>query len=303
MRIIFFGRRKITTDAIKYVLDLGHEVALVITHDAERDRIYGPLVSEFCEMRGIPNIRFDGKIDPEIIKAAKPDIIFSLYYSKIIKQDILDIPPLGCINVHPAMLPVGRGPAPTMWNVLRGDKFAGATIHYMVEDVDAGDIIDQKVVKINGRTGFQLNWDLMEVCFDLLKKNFQSICDGTNSRIPQNHDEAEYCLPFKTSIRFISWGDPDAAINNIKAFTKPYEGALTHTAKDELVLIWKGHKLSKRISLKPPGYFELTSDGILVQTNTLPILITEYDIINTLRNKGRFVSGPPVAEDKYPSRH
>jgi methionyl-tRNA formyltransferase len=298
MRIIIFGCRKITSDAIAHVLKMGHEIPLVVTHDEERDRIYGsPLVSEFCDLNGIENIRFSKKVDAQLIEDKKPDLIFSIYYRKILRQNVLDIPKLGCINIHPAILPKGRGPAPTMWNILQGDEFAGSTIHYMVEDVDAGDIIDQKIIRINNRTGFELNMDLMNACYELFVNNFDLICAGENNRVPQNHEDAEYCLPFKETLKYVYWGYPDNVLNAIRAFTKPYDGAIAYTVKKEKILIWNGVKLNSRDSLKPPGWFEVTGGGIVVQTNTLPILITEYDLISdTLREKGRFVSGPPVAE-------
>jgi methionyl-tRNA formyltransferase len=298
MRIIIFGCRKITSDVIKHVIDSGHEIPLVVTHDEERDRIYGsPLVSEYCDLNDIDNIRFDKKIDTQLIYDKKPDLLFSVYYRKILRQSVLDIPRLGCINIHPAILPKGRGPAPTMWNVLNGDEFAGSTIHYMVKDVDAGDIIDQKIIRVNNRTGFDLNRDLMNVCYELFVNNFNLICGEKNNRVPQSHSDAEYCLPFKTSLRYVSWGDPDSVINAVRAFTKPYDGAISYTDKKERILIWECIKLNSRESLKPPGCFEITDDGIVVQTNTLPVLITKYDIISeALRKNGRFVSGPPVME-------
>lgn len=296
MRIIIFGCRKITSDIIRYVIDSGHEVPLVITHDEERDRIYGnSLVHEFCDRSGIDNMRFDKKVDANIISEINPDIIFSIYYRKILKQNTLDIPRLGCINIHPAILPKGRGPAPTMWNILNGDEFAGSTIHYMTEDVDAGDIIDQKIVRVGNRTGFELNRDLMNECYELFVKNFEDICNGTNNKISQNHDDAEYCLPFKVNLRYLSWKTPDNIINTIRAFTKPYDGAIAYTAKNQKIVVWKGTKLNKRNSLKPPGFFEITNDGIIVQTNTTPILITEYDTLTGILPKSsRFVSGPPT---------
>jgi methionyl-tRNA formyltransferase len=294
-KIIVFGCRAITVDIIKYLIDNNYEIQLVVHHDEDRDRIYGSmLVSEYCNVNNINNIRFDKDIDAELIKSLQPSIIISSYYRKILKADILNIPIMGCVNVHPAALPVGRGPAPTMWNVINGDKYAGATLHYMVEGVDAGDIVDQRIIRVDDRTGFELNRDLMYVCYDLITSNIKSLCNGTNKRITQNHDNAEYCLPFKKTLRYLTWDNPDKILNSIRAFTKPYDGAIAHTAKNERVVVWSATKLLKRNSFSPPGYFEKTPDGIIVQTNTSPIIITDYDIISSeLRNTGRFISGAP----------
>ena len=295
MRVIIFGCRSITNSFIDLVLKNGDEIPLVVTHDEERDRIYGKtLVKEYCDTMGLENIRFDKKIDAKAIKSKNPDVVFSIYYRRIINSDILEIPSMGCINVHPAMLPKGRGPAPTMWNVLNGDEFAGSTIHYMVEGVDAGDIIDQVSIKIGNRTGFELNRDLMYSCYDLLERNYKPILQKANKRIPQVQGDAEYCLPFTKSLRYMIWDYPDKILNQIKTFTKPYDGALTYTAKGEKIIVWSAKKISTRDSLKPPGWFELQKDDcILVQTNTTPILITDYSLItDKIRNSGRFISGP-----------
>lgn len=297
VKVVVFGCRSITVDIIKYLLNNGYDVPLVITHDEARDCIYGNiLVSDYCIANNIPNVRFEKDIDPNVIMAAQPDIIISSYYRKILKANILNIPRLGAVNVHSAILPKGRGPAPTMWNVINGDEFAGATLHYMDEGIDSGDIIDQKIVRINNRTGFELNRDLMYACYDLVVNNFSSICNRSNKRMKQNHDDAEYCLPFKKSLRYITWDNPDRVLNTLRAFTKPYDGAIAYTEKGERILAWSGTKLSQRNSLKAPGFFEKVDGGIVVQTNTLPVLIKDFEIVNSLRNSGRFVSGPPVME-------
>ena len=302
MKVLIFGCRKIAFDAINHISDNyknSCEIVGVVTHDAERDRVYNDvLVSEHCDNLGIPWVRFDGKIQKDVIEKFNPDIIFSLYYRKILKQEILDIPEMGCINIHPALLPKGRGPAPSLWNVLNGDEYAGTTIHYMVEGVDAGDIIDQKKVRIGEMTGYDLNVCLGELGFELFKDNFEAIISGENKRTPQNHAEATYCIPFAKNLRYLYWDDPDLVLRRFKTFTKPYDGAIAYVKGKFKLLAWEGKKLSERKSLKPPGFYELTEDGILVQTGALPVLVTDWDILEgKFKNKGRFNFGPPLGED------
>ncbi len=303
MNIIIFGCRKITVDVIKYIKlhYAQHTISLVINHDEERDRIYdSELVQDCCNTFNIPTIKFeDGhKIDAEIIKKYCPDIVFSFYYRRILAQTILDIPHMGCINIHPAILPKGKGPAPSLWQILQGDTKAGVTIHYMVSEVDSGDIIDQTIINIGERTGFELNRDLMEIGFELFKCNFDSIIFGTNKSIPQDPIEATYCLPFSKSLRYIYWDDPNKILRQLRAFARPYDGAISRTSSDLIVKFWKGQKLAIRNSLKPPGCWEIIDGNLLVQTCTMPILFTDWDLVNsnnTLKSTGRFVSGPPVA--------
>jgi len=249
MRILIFGCRKITIDVINYITEYYEnkcKLVGVVTHDAERDRLYhDTLVSERCDELGIPWVRFDGVIDKDIIKGFAPDLIFSLYYRKILKQNILDIPKFGCINVHPAFLPEGRGPAPSLWAVLNGEEFGGSTMHYMVEGVDAGDIIDQKMAKIRGMSGFDLNVYLSDCGFEIFKKNFEDILAKTNKRTPQDHDKATYTLPFQKSLRYIFWNDPENILCQLLAFAKPFDGALTWTSKAAKIIIWGGTNTSQ----------------------------------------------------------
>ena len=84
----------------------------------------------------------------EEIKALKPDLVCVVSYGVILPKSFLKIPPLGCVNVHPSMLPKYRGSAPIQWAILNGDKTTGVTIMYLNEQMDAGDIISQQEVNI-----------------------------------------------------------------------------------------------------------------------------------------------------------
>lgn len=297
--IVIFGCRKVTIDIIGHIRNNYGDrckISMVVTHDSERDRIYYPvLVSEYCESNGIPWIRFGAEIDADVIRELEPDLILSIYYRRILKKAILDMPSMGAINVHASMLPHGRGPAPSLWNILNGDEFAGSTLHYMTEGVDAGDIINQKQIPINNMTGYELNMKLGGVGAEIFKSSFKDILDGTNPRIEQDQSKAQYCLPFKTSLRYISWADPDSVLNQIRAFAKPFDGALAWTSSECRLSVWEAKILPVRDSLKPPGFFERDGENVVVQTGTLPILITKMDVIDgVLKNKGRFISGPPI---------
>lgn len=299
IRVVIFGCRKIAVDVIDYITKHYSDrckIVGVVSHDEERDLVYhNKLVSEFCDDISIPWVRFDDNIEKNVIDNFAPDLIFSLYYRKILKQEILDIPKMGCINIHPAFLPEGRGPAPSLWNVLNGEEYGGSTMHYMVEGVDAGDIIARQKVEIGNMSGADLNVYLSELGFNLFKENFVSVLEGTNNRVPQNHDKATYTLPFKKSLRYISWDKPEQILNQLRAFAKPFDGALTWTTKGTKVIIWKAKILPERRSFSAPGFFETVNNGFIVQTCTLPMLVTEMDVVEgTLKKKGRFVSGPPV---------
>jgi methionyl-tRNA formyltransferase len=233
-----------------------------------------------------------------VIKKMRPDVAFSAYYRLILKDPVLNIPKLGCINIHPGYLPKDRGPAPSLWNILNGDEYAGTTMHYMVEPVDAGDIIAQKRVTINDMTGYELNKYLMELGFQLFVENFDLIMRSKNQRIPQNHDDATYTLHFAKHLRYLHWDDPRRVINQLRAFAPPFDGALAYTKKCKINMM-AGRIMPRRDSFSAPGFFQTTEGGIIVQTCTLPVLISDYTVLEgILPPKGRFASGPPLQEEK-----
>jgi methionyl-tRNA formyltransferase len=300
MNVVIFGCRKITIDMIDYIFKNHpeHTISGVVNHDFERDRVYDKmLVAEKCAELSIPTVRFEKNVDVGAIEKMNPDVIFSAYYRLILKAPVLNIPKLGCINIHPGYLPKDRGPAPSLWNILNGDEFAGTTIHYMVRSVDAGDIIDQKRVSINDMTGYELNRYLMNLGFKLFTDNFDLIMRKKNNRIPQNHDEATYTLHFAKHLRYLHWDDPNRVINQLRAFALPFDGALAYT-KNCKVNMFAGRIMPRRNSFSAPGFFNVIDGGIEVQTCTLPVLISDYNVISgTLPQKGRFLSGPPLQEE------
>ena len=223
-RILIFGCQAIAIDIIQMVRGFesvgfwndGYvfpKLVGVVTHDEERDKIFQhESVSEYCFVNSIPSIRME-KVSSEVIAALDPDIIFSVYYRKIIPKSVLKIPRLGCINIHPGMLPKYRGPNPTYWSVRNGDLVAGTTIHYMDEGMDTGDIIAQKGVAIRNMTGYELNNQMMKVGADLFRDNFVDIMCERNNRIPQKNSLAMCVIPFKNNFRYIDWNQSQKIIH------------------------------------------------------------------------------------------
>jgi len=291
--IIVFGSRKITIDIIEYILSsTNHKIVYVSECDAERDRVYGSeLVGEYCLKKRIVCGNSESIIDCSLMR---PDIIFSAYYRKILKRDLLLVANMGCINIHPAFLPQYRGPAPSLWNILKGEITAGSTIHYMVENIDAGDIIDQKKLEIGDRTGFELNRDLMNLGFELFVDNFNDIMCGISNRSPQDNDKATYCLPFCNNMRYMVWGASKDVRQQVRAFAPPYEGAITYTLGGMFVIINNVEIMDKRLSMKPPGSYFIKDNVIYIETcdKTVVSYNWKHDR-GIIKHSGRFVSGPP----------
>ena len=147
MRILFMGTPDFAAVSLKRLVEDGHELCGVFTQpDKPRNRnkvTFSP-VKEYALSHGLtvyqPTKLRDGTA-LELVRSLAPELIVVVAYGRILPKDILDVPPLGCVNVHASLLPKYRGSAPINWAMLNGDTETGVSIMYMAEELDAGDVI------------------------------------------------------------------------------------------------------------------------------------------------------------------
>ncbi len=145
------------------------------------------------EVKGfwVGNLRDEASLSP--LKSFQPDVIIVAGFSIILKAPVLSIPEKGCINLHPSLLPKYRGPEPFYWVLKNQEKETGITIHYMVEKIDAGDIIQQASFPIApGDNENSLLEKTIPLAGKLLKKVVQQLDSDTIDRRPQNEADASY---------------------------------------------------------------------------------------------------------------
>ncbi len=200
MRVVFMGTPDIAATCLKKIIEDGFEVVGVYTQpDRPKNRgmklAFSP-VKEVALEAGIPvfqpeNFREDK--DVEDLRGLKPDVIAVVAYGRILSQRVLDIPQLGCINIHASVLPAYRGSAPYQWAVLDGLKETGVTAMYLCREMDAGDIIDISKTPIDeNETAGELLDRLAVLGADLLSKTLSRIETGDISRTPQDGTKATY---------------------------------------------------------------------------------------------------------------
>lgn len=273
-KILFFGCQSMGLNCLKYLLSEGNNIVGVVTSESIADKKFGyPLVSNYAKKIKLPlytprNPKANTFIKK--IQRLNPDLILSVYYRKILPQDILSIPKLGCVNIHPSYLPKYRGCAPTLWAILNNEYKHGITLHYMVKRADMGDIIVQRRVYITRKdTGYSLHNKTMRIGFSLFKRYIDDIIKGTAPRKPQKHIIATYFGQWKERYRLIDWNQSALSIwNKIRALTKPYSGAKTYL-HGKPVIIWKSRITKKQYSSFPPGQI------IDITTNKKPIIVTK----------------------------
>ena len=146
------------------------------------------------------------KEDYQKVLDINPDIIITAAYGQIIPQEIIDLPRLGCINVHGSLLPKLRGGAPIQRAIERGHTKTGITIMYMAMKMDSGDIISQREIPILDTDNSGILFEkLSKLGEELLMDTLPSIFNGTNDRIKQNLDEVTFGFNLKREEEKIDW--------------------------------------------------------------------------------------------------
>ena len=200
MRIVFMGTPEFAVPALHTVIAFpGAEVVGVFTQPdrpkGRGNKLTPSPVKEAALSAGIPvfqpeKIRKDGV---ETLRNLQPDLCITAAFGQILSREILDIPPLGNINVHASLLPKHRGSAPIAWAIISGDRKTGITTMMMDEGIDTGDMLLQDETEIGEtETCGELTDRLSRLGADTLRKTLEQIRAGTLRRIPQNHSEMTY---------------------------------------------------------------------------------------------------------------
>ncbi|MGI6029427.1 MAG: methionyl-tRNA formyltransferase [Candidatus Heteroscillospira sp.] len=213
MKIVFMGTPDIAAASLKALIDADYDIAAVFTQpDKPRNRGmklgFSP-VKELAVEHGIPvyqpaSLR-DGEAEA-LLRSIAPDLIAVVAYGRIIPTEIIEIPPLGCINIHASLLPKYRGSAPVQWSVLNGDKYAGLTSMHIAPALDSGDMIYTAKTEIGEfETSGELFDRLCPMGGELLVKTIRALEDGTAPREPQNEAEATLAPMLSRDMSPIDW--------------------------------------------------------------------------------------------------
>ena len=243
MKIIFMGTPDFARDSLEAVYNAGYEIIGVVTNpDRPKGRgmkmIPSP-VKEFALEKEL-KIYQPEKVKNNIgfideIKSLNPDVICVVAYGKILPEEILNIPKLGCINVHGSLLPKYRGAAPIQWAILNGDKETGVTTMYMDKGMDTGDMILKEKVTIGEDETTGELWDrLSKIGGELLVKTLEQIEARTAPREKQGEDYTMAPMLNKDMAK-IDWENKSAIeIKNLVRGLNPIMGAYT---------FWNGKKI------------------------------------------------------------
>ena len=222
MKIVYMGTPDFAVPALERIAAQGWEVPLVITKP-DRPASRGHKIQQ-CEVKkkalelGLavesPEKVKGNEVLLEQLRSIAPDFIAVAAYGKILPKEILDVPRYGCINIHGSLLPKYRGAAPIQRSVLAGDPVSGVTIMYMAEECDAGDILMQKELSIEGKTSEQVFEELSVLGADALAECLPKIISGELKGVPQNAAQATYAPMITKEEGRIDWNRSAKALES-----------------------------------------------------------------------------------------
>lgn len=253
LKILFMGTPDFAQESLKSIYDAGFEIIGVVTNpDKPKGRgmklAYSP-VKEYALEKNLKiyqpiKIKNNTEFLDEI-KTLAPDVICVVAYGKILPKEILEIPKLGCINVHGSLLPKYRGAAPIQWAVLNGDKTTGITTMYMDEGMDTGDMILKEEVEIGPEETTGDLWQkLTKIGGEILVKTLKLIEEGKAPREKQT-EEATLAPMLNKEMALIDWENSDAnKIHNLIRGLNPIMGAYSYI-DGKKIKFWKSKVLTK----------------------------------------------------------
>lgn len=264
-KILFMGTPEFAVPTLEILAKNNCSIISVVTRpDSPRGRgrkYVAPPVKIIAEKYNLPVIQPEKVRDKEFLdtfRKLSPDIVVLVAFGQILPKEIIEFPKMGCINVHPSLLPKYRGAAPINWTLIRGEKTTGVTTILMDEGVDSGDILLQEEMAIGADETFdKLHDRLSKMGADLLLKTTGGIIEGTITGTPQDSALATYAPPLKKENGIINWQASISDILNLIRGLSPSPCAYTFI---------KGKKLKIFTATKEETYVAEAAGRILRET-------------------------------------
>ncbi len=290
MRIVFVGAVDFSKHCLEKVVKNSGNVVAVLTLSRENAGFHSDYadLGEVAGKHGIPvhgirNINDPGTV--ELVQQLSPDVIFVFGWSQLILKEIRDIPPLGCIGLHPTLLPRNRGRHPLIWALVEGLDESGLTFFYIDEGTDSGDILWQEPFPITLEDDAGTLYEKIKILASAAIREFLPQLErGTAPRIPQDHSKATYWRKRTEKDGEINWVMPTiGSYNLVRALTRPYVGAHTYL-KGEKLLVWRAAIPKNSLPLEtleeqPGTVLEKTDSGFDVRTGDGYLKVLEYQLL------------------------
>lgn len=301
MKLIFAGTPEFAAVALRALLASGHEVALVLTQpDRPAGRgmqLKASAVKAVARAHGLPVYQPERLKDPAThrpIRDAAAEVMVVAAYGLILPQAVLDLPPLGCVNIHASLLPRWRGAAPIHRAILAGDAVTGITLMQMDAGLDTGAMLGRAELPIlRDDTTASLHDRLAELGGREIVALLPRLAAAQATAIPQDDAQATYAAKITKDEAALDWTRPAAELHRqVRAFD-PFPGAATRMAGTPLK-VWRCTLAEGKG--QPGEILAVDTDGIRVACGTGALRITELQQAGGRRlDAAAFLAGHPLA--------
>ena len=286
MKAVFMGTPDFAVPTLQKMVDMGIEITAVVTQpDKAKGRgkkvIYSP-VKECALAHDLPvyqPVRI--KKDPEFIQTLRdmaPDVIVVVAFGQILSKEVLDIPRLGCVNVHASLLPKYRGAAPINWAIINGEKETGVTIMQMNEGVDTGDMLTRVVVPIAPKETAETLFDkLAKAGAELIVETLPRLEAGEIIPVPQDESQASHVKMMGKSLGRIDWNKDAVTIERLVRGLNSWPSAYTYF-QEKSVKIWDCDVVENDTTEAPGTIIAVAKDSFDVATGKGTLRIRELQL-------------------------
>jgi methionyl-tRNA formyltransferase len=241
LRAVFMGTAPFALPTLRSLADTEEVIAVITQPDRPRGRgqeVAPPPAKGLALDLDLQVLQPERVKDPHFIaqlEELKPDVIVVAAFGQILPPAVLNLPRMGCINVHPSLLPKYRGAAPINWAIINGESKTGVTTYLMDEGMDTGSILLVREVEIKAdKTAQELGEQLAEIGGELARETIQGLKEKGLQPIPQDEKGASYAPLLKKADGLIQWEEEAGRIRNQIRGMVPWPVAFTW---------WKGKRM------------------------------------------------------------
>jgi methionyl-tRNA formyltransferase len=282
LTIVFFGEDSFSNIVLISLIKAGYTVPLVVSpfyNNNIHKRLERTTTASNIEYVREKNINSEFVVQK--VKNIKPDLLISVHFSKLIKKELIAIPLLGCLNLHPSLLPFYRGMAPQHWPIINGEKKTGITVHFIDEGIDTGNIVLQREITLTENmyvSDLQLLWtkEYQTIMHDAVKlvsppppPHFKGIIQDRTKGSYFGKLKLSQCeIKIEKGIR--------SAYNLIRGVSKPYYGAFVQIDVSQIIIIWRAEIISDKPEMAI-GRAVIKNDKLYFSFFDGTLLITKYE--------------------------
>ena len=283
MRIVVIGCTLTTRRCLEQLLgDNEDQITLIVTLDSSLHETKSRYASlhDLATQHDVPLLEVTDVNDSTVverIRHAAPDVVLEIGWSQMIKRDILDIAPLGCVGIHDSLLPKAQGAASVNWALIWGEPTWGLSLFYLEEQFDKGDVIGQREYEISEDDDINTLFDKADVnAVDLLREMVPRLREGTAPRIPQDPALITKTRRRRPEDGVIDWRQTNREVYNlVRALKRPYPPAFTF-ARGQKILVLDARR-SDDASLGAGVISSVRADGMVIGTGRQSVLVLLFE--------------------------